>query len=71
MMEYFASDSYTTAIISGSITTKFKYLRSLAKCIGKLHQLGVIHHDIKPQNFLYNMKNDEGRLIDFGLCIAV
>lgn len=29
--------------------------------------LGVVHHDIKPSNFLYNAQKHKGVLVDFGL----
>lgn len=48
-----------------------EYCLEFAKCLDKLHQLGVIHNDIKPSNFLFNQKLRKGKLIDFGLCSVV
>lgn len=35
--------------------------------IMKLEQNGIVHHDLKPQNIVYNMKTREMNMIDFGL----
>lgn len=36
--------------------------------IGHLHKLGLIHRDIKPDNFVYDKVSNKFKLIDFGLC---
>lgn len=33
----------------------------------ELKDLGIYHRDIKPGNFLYDLENRRGLLIDFGL----
>jgi len=39
----------------------------LAKSLGKMHQKGVIHKDIKPANIILNEKTGEVRLTDFSI----
>ena len=38
----------------------------ICKLIFKLNKNGIFHHDIKPENFLYNLKTEEIKLLDFG-----
>lgn len=35
--------------------------------IGTLHKLGILHRDIKPDNFIYDITTNKFKLIDFGL----
>ena len=45
-------------------------LQSMLKIIENVHDLGVLHRDIKPDNFMLNEKN-QLILIDFGLSIFI
>ena len=43
------------------------YMFQLLTCLKKIHDVGIIHRDIKPDNFLFNYETNECCLIDFGL----
>ena len=43
------------------------YMYQLLTCLKKIHDVGIIHRDIKPDNFLFNYETNECCLIDFGL----
>ena len=43
------------------------YMRTLLTAVEHLSELGVMHRDIKPTNFLYDPDTRTGLLIDFGL----
>lgn len=41
-------------------------MRELLLALKKLKDYGVVHRDLKYLNFLYNLKERRGILIDFG-----
>ncbi|XP_034411965.1 cell division cycle 7-related protein kinase isoform X2 [Cyclopterus lumpus] len=43
------------------------YIYRLLTALRHIHQFGIIHRDIKPNNFLYNRKSKMFALVDFGL----
>ncbi len=43
------------------------YMYQLLSCINHIHSAGIIHRDIKPDNFLFNIETNDCYLIDFGL----
>jgi len=47
------------------------YLFALLEGLATLHELGIIHRDIKPGNFLYNAQSKKGVVLDFGLAELV
>lgn len=44
-----------------------RYMFNLLNSIESIHKCGVIHRDIKPDNFLYDIETHKCLLIDFGL----
>ena len=43
------------------------YIANLLSALEHVHKLGIIHRDVKPENFLYDRRLKKFSLIDFGL----
>lgn len=43
------------------------YFKQLLSALAFVHSKHIIHRDVKPQNFLYNTRQQRGVLVDFGL----
>jgi len=48
-----------------------KVLFGLVDAVSYLHSVGISHHDIKPDNILFNCDNNTIKLFDFGLAVIV
>ena len=46
----------------------FKIALAMARTLGALHEMDIVHKDVTPQNMLVDPQTWELRLIDFGLC---
>jgi len=69
VMEYFESENLKFSLWNlpeRIVKYEFKILRQVADALSFVHQQGVVHKDIKPENVLVNARQDV-RLIDFSL----
>jgi serine/threonine protein kinase len=48
-----------------------RYVAGVADALLAVHELGIVHRDIKPDNILWDPGPDEAVLGDFGLAVAV
>ena len=69
IMTYFSLNilEYMESLSELNITTLYKIMKKCLNVLKSIHQHGVLHRDIKPQNFM--IKHDDIYLIDFGLSI--
>ena len=68
VMEYCSMGSLRSKIKAPSTTATdiLNWIQTLARCLGNIHNKGIIHHDIKPDNILFN-ENGTIKISDFGL----
>jgi len=68
VMEYCAGGSLRDKVKLKTITSTdvFNWMQSLAECLRTVHKKGIIHHDIKPDNILFN-ENGTIKISDFGI----
>jgi len=67
VMEYLAGGDLKQRLSDGIAATEaVNYLRQIASALGKIHEVGILHRDLKPGNIMLR-DNDSIALIDFGL----
>lgn len=69
VMELFESENLKYALWNAServVKHEFRILRQVAEALDFVHEQGVVHKDIKPENVLVDVRQ-EARLIDFSL----
>lgn len=50
------------------ITNQIKWIGvKLVECVKEIHECGILHRDIKPDNFLLSIDETTIKLVDFGL----
>jgi len=67
VFKYQSSKPFLTYLKELSLVDVKHYMYILLNSIDHLADNGVMHRDIKPNNFLFDPKNRTGLLIDFGL----
>ncbi|XP_070830187.1 cell division cycle 7-related protein kinase [Chaetodon trifascialis] len=67
VMPYMEHQAIVDIIGSMSFEEVRLYIYHLLKALRHIHQFGIIHRDIKPNNFLYNGSSKMYALVDFGL----
>ncbi|XP_034743522.1 cell division cycle 7-related protein kinase isoform X1 [Etheostoma cragini] len=67
VMPYMEHQAIVDIIGSLSFEEVRLYIYHLLKALRHIHQFGIIHRDIKPNNFLYNRNSKMYALVDFGL----
>ncbi|XP_070775210.1 cell division cycle 7-related protein kinase [Enoplosus armatus] len=67
VMPYMEHQAIVDIIRSLSFEEVRLYIYHLMKALRHIHQFGIIHRDIKPNNFLYNRSSKMFALVDFGL----
>ncbi|XP_073347574.1 cell division cycle 7-related protein kinase isoform X2 [Pagrus major] len=67
VMPYMEHRAIVEIIGSMSFEEVRLYIYHLLKALRHIHQFGIIHRDIKPNNFLYNRSSKMYALVDFGL----
>ncbi|XP_031153897.1 cell division cycle 7-related protein kinase isoform X2 [Sander lucioperca] len=67
VMPYMEHQAIVDIIGSLSFEEVRLYIYHLLKALRHIHQFGIIHRDIKPNNFLYNRDSKMYALVDFGL----
>lgn len=48
-----------------------RVVRKLLLALRHCHALGIVHRDVKPENFVYDARGGEPKLVDFGLARAL
>ncbi|XP_037315136.2 cell division cycle 7-related protein kinase isoform X1 [Pungitius pungitius] len=67
VMPYLEHKAIVDIIGSLSFEEVRLYIYHLLTALRHIHQFGIIHRDIKPNNFLYNRNSKMYALVDFGL----
>lgn len=66
-MEYFSHGDLRARIASGISTEEaISYIRQAAAALGAIHQVGIVHRDMKPDNLMMR-KDGSLALTDFGV----
>ncbi|HVK67058.1 MAG TPA: AAA family ATPase [Polyangium sp.] len=53
------------------VTTALTMAHGIAGILGSVHQRGIVHRDVKPQNILHQQETGSLHLLDFGLAMRM
>ncbi|CAG8958629.1 hypothetical protein HYFRA_00009946 [Hymenoscyphus fraxineus] len=67
VLPYFRHTDFRDYFRNMRISEVQTYFRSLFTALAAVHAKGILHRDIKPTNFLYDIDKERGVLVDFGL----
>lgn len=67
-LDYIEGDSLSTFLRSNpDAKTRTLILNDILEAVEDLHARGIVHNDIKPQNFMVRKEGNRAVLVDFGL----
>jgi serine/threonine-protein kinase len=72
VMEYLEGPDLNSLLTARDLrleTHRLHYLRQAAEALAAVHQLGFIHRDVCPRNFMLTDQGENVKLIDFGLTV--
>jgi len=69
VMEYVAGDTLTAVMRAGplSLSRAVVLAAQLADALHRVHEVGVVHRDVKPDNVMVLRGSDDLKLMDFGI----
>jgi cell division control protein 7 len=67
VLPYFEHTGFHLIYRYSDVSECRNYMRELFLALESVHSKGIIHRDVKPNNFLYNWATGRGILVDFGL----
>jgi len=70
-LSYPTLSSYVQNTTTLSETIALKVIYELVDAVDYMHSKGISHHDIKPDNILFNNETNTIKLFDFGLAVTV
>ncbi|GAA5814965.1 hypothetical protein MFLAVUS_008469 [Mucor flavus] len=67
VMPYIDNDDFRTIFAEMDLSEIKSYFKCMFTALNELNKAGIIHRDIKPNNFLYSRRKKMGFVIDLGL----